>query len=68
MQGFKGFQSFPPLGGTAKKDEAHSEKGASVFNQMLQQMQQAQQAKKTANKSQVDMLWPLGTAMDGKKS
>ena len=68
MNGLKGFQGFAPLGGAFEApDELPAGQGSAVFQQMVQQMQASLAARDQAKKSQVDMLWPMGTVFQGKK-
>ena len=71
MKPFNGFSGFTPMnhiGGTYEEPatEQKPATGGKVFDQILQQMKAAQQGQKTAMKSKVDMLWPMGTAVKGK--
>jgi hypothetical protein len=52
--------------GEAMAEEPVQGQGTRVFDQILQQMKTAQQGRATAEKSKVDMLWPMGTAVKGK--
>lgn len=70
MKPFQGFGGFAPTNAFMQADTAPEEpaqgQGTKVFDQILQQMKAAQQGKATAEKSKVDMLWPMGTAVKGK--
>ena len=71
MKPFNGFSGFAPMnqiGGSYEEPAAEQKPttGGKVFDQILQQMKAAQQGQKTAMKSKVDMLWPMGTAVKGK--
>jgi hypothetical protein len=71
MKPFNGFSGFAPMnqiGGSSQEPptQPDTSSGGKVFDQILQQMQAAKEGQKTAMKSKVDMLWPMGTAMKGK--
>lgn len=70
MKPFQGFGGFTSTNAFMQADTAPEEappgQGSQVFDQILQQMKAAQQGRATAEKSKVDMLWPMGTAMKGK--
>jgi hypothetical protein len=70
MKPFQGFGGFAPsnafMQGEATAEEPAQGQGTKVFDQILQQMKAAQQGRANAEKSKVDMLWPMGTAMKGK--
>jgi hypothetical protein len=68
LKGFSGFAPMNQIGGAYEEPAAEQKPatGGKVFDQILQQMKAAQQGQKTAMKSKVDMLWPMGTAMKGK--
>lgn len=51
----------------AKMDTEPEASGPKVFDQLMQQLQGIQEGKKTVAKGQANALWPMGTAMGGKK-
>ena len=67
LKGFSGFAPMNQIGGTYEESAAEQKPatGGKVFDQILQQMKTAQQGQKTAMKSKVDMLWPMGTVRTG---
>lgn len=42
--------------------------GPKVFDQLMQQLKSVQDKRAATTRNQADMLWPMGTAMKGKKS
>jgi hypothetical protein len=67
FQGFAGFTGMSQFSqGNTAPEEPAQEQGTKVFDQILQQMKATQQGKQAAEKSKVDMLWPMGTAIKGK--
>lgn len=68
MTPFSGFSGFKGVAGVqaAPVQETEPERSTQVFAQILQQLQGTKQAQAIADKSKVDMLWPMGPAVKGK--
>jgi hypothetical protein len=62
--GFTGVGSYTPL---AQEQPDQASVGKRVFEQMIEHLQKAKEAQQTQRKSDVDMLWPMGTIMKGKR-